>query len=393
MPVLKTSALRLSDIAPAVIQSEIRAMSVECDRVGGINLAQGICDTELPLPVANGAIAAIHAGHNIYTRLDGIATLRHSISEKLQQYNGITADPDTQVLVTNGATGALYASLLALLNPGDEVIVFEPFYGYHVSTLISLRIQPVIVPLTQPNWQLDLDALRSAITPRTRAIIVNTPSNPSGKIFTQAECEAVADIALQHDLFVFTDEIYEYFLFDGNRHISLATLPGMAERTITISGLSKTFSITGWRIGYLAADPQWISAIGYFHDLTYVCAPAPFQFGAAEGLRQLQNSSFYTELSTEYQQKRDQLCAALSDSGLTPSIPDGAYYVLADASRIAGDTAREKARTLLGVTGVAAVAGSAFFTKGRGENILRFCFGKKPEDLDRACAALRSISI
>ena len=391
MPALKISALRLSDIAPAVIQSEIRAMSVECDRVGGINLAQGICDTELPLPVANGAIDAIHAGHNIYTRLDGIATLRQSISEKLQQYNGISADPDTQVLVTNGATGALYASLLALLNPGDEVIVFEPFYGYHVSTLISLRIQPVIVPLTQPNWQLDLDALRNAITPRTRAIIVNTPSNPSGKIFTQAECQAVADIALQQDLFVFTDEIYEYFLFDGNRHISLATLPGMAERTITISGLSKTFSITGWRIGYLAADAQWISAIGYFHDLTYVCSPAPLQYGAAEGLRQLQNSAFYTSLSTEYQLKRDQLCAALSDSGLTPSIPDGAYYVLADASRIAGATAREKARTLLATTGVAAVAGSAFFTNGRGENILRFCFGKKPADLDQACAALRSI--
>ena len=391
MPALKISALRLSDIAPAVIQSEIRAMSVECDRVGGINLAQGICDTELPLPVANGAIDAIHAGHNIYTRLDGIATLRQSISEKLQQYNGISADPDTQVLVTNGATGALYASLLALLNPGDEVIVFEPFYGYHVSTLISLRIQPVIVPLTQPNWQLDLDALRNAITPRTRAIIVNTPSNPSGKIFTQAECQAVADIALQQDLFVFTDEIYEYFLFDGNRHISLATLPGMAERTITISGLSKTFSITGWRIGYLAADAQWISAIGYFHDLTYVCSPAPLQYGAAEGLRQLQNSAFYTSLSTEYQLKRDQLCAALSDSGLTPSIPDGAYYVLADASRIAGATAREKARTLLATTGVAAVAGSAFFTNGRGENILRFCFGKKPEDLDQACTALRSM--
>jgi aminotransferase len=391
MPALKTSTLRLSDIAPTIIQSEIRAMSVECGRVGGINLAQGICDTELPLPVANGAIDAIHAGHNIYTRLDGIATLRRSISDKLQQYNGIAADPESQILVTNGATGALYASLLALLNPQDEVIVFKPFYGYHVSTLISLRIQPVIVPLRQPDWQLDLDALRRAITPRTRAIIVNTPSNPSGKVFTHVECEALADIAIQHDLFVFTDEIYEYFLFDGNCHISLATLPGMAERTITISGLSKTFSITGWRVGYLAADAPWISAIGYFHDLTYVCSPAPLQYGAAEGLRQLQNSAFYSSLSTEYQLKRDQLCGALADSGLTPSIPGGAYYVLADASRIGGSTSREKARTLLAATGVAAVAGSAFFTNGRGENILRFCFGKKPEDLDQACEALRSI--
>jgi len=391
MPTLSTANLRLSEIAPAIIQSEIRSMSVECDRVGGINMAQGICDTELPSPVADGAIDAIQTGHNIYTRLDGIATLRHAISAKLQQYNGISADPDTQVLVTNGATGALYAALLALLNPGDEVILFEPFYGYHVNTLLSLRMQPVIVQLTQPDWQLDLDAVRRAITPRTRAIIVNTPSNPSGKVFTLAECEGLAALSIEHDLFVITDEIYEYFLFDGNRHISLATLPGMAERTITISGLSKTFSITGWRVGYLAADARWISAIGYFHDLTYVCSPAPLQYGAAAGLRQLQDSAYYTELSTVYQEKRDQICAALADAGLAPSIPGGAYYVLADATRIAGSTAREKARTLLATTGVAAVAGSAFFAQARGENTLRFCFGKKPEDLDKACTALRAL--
>jgi aminotransferase len=391
MPTLSTANLRLSEIAPAIIQSEIRAMSVECDRVGGINMAQGICDTELPSPVADGAIDAIQEGHNTYTRLDGIATLRHAISAKLQQYNGITADPDTQVLVTNGATGALYTSLLALLDPGDEVVLFEPFYSYHVNTLLSLRMQPVIIPLTQPDWRLDLNAVRKAITPRTRAIIVNTPSNPSGKVFTLAECEAIAAVAIEHDLFVITDEIYEYFLFDGNRHISLATLPGMAERTITISGLSKVFSITGWRVGYLAADARWISAIGYFHDLTYVCSPAPLQYGAAAGLRQLQDSAFYTELSAVYQEKRDQICTALADAGLTPSIPGGAYYVLADATRIAGGTAREKALKLLAATGVAAVSGSAFFTKGRGENTLRFCFGKKPEDLERACAALRTL--
>jgi len=385
-----SSQLRLSTISPLIVQSEIRAMSVECDRVGGVNLAQGVCDTDLPSCVAEAAIKAIRQGYNIYTRLDGIEVLRRAISSKLDRYNGISADPDTEILVTAGATGALYAASLALLNPGDEVIVFEPFYGYHLFTLMSLRIQPVAVPLTAPEWKLDLDVLRRAITPRTRAVIVNTPSNPSGKVFHLEELQAIADLAIQHDLFVFTDEIYEYFLFGGTRHISLATLPGMAERTITISGLSKTFSITGWRIGYLAASRQWVPSIGYFHDLTYVCSPAPLQHGAAAGLLELPES-FYNELSTEYQQKRDQLCSALTDAGLTPSIPEGAYYVLADCSRVEGETAHKKARNLLAATGVAAVAGSAFFTQGKGESILRFCFGKKPEALDRACAALRSL--
>jgi aminotransferase len=389
MPIA-SSQLRLSNIAPLIIQSEIRAMSVECDLVGGVNLAQGVCDTDLPSPVAEAAIDAIRQGHNIYMRLDGIQLLRRAIGGRLESYNGIVADPDSEILVTSGATGALYATCLALLNPGDEVIVFEPFYGYHLNTLLSLRIQPIIVPLPAPAWELDLDALRKAISPRTRAIIVNTPCNPSGKVFNLDELQAIANLSLEHDLFVFTDEIYEYFLFDGMRHISLATLPGMAERTITVSGLSKTFSITGWRIGYLAASRQWVPTIGYFHDLTYVCSPAPLQYGAAAGLLSLPES-FYKELAIDYQQKRDQLCAALGDAGLTPSIPQGAYYVLADASRIEGKTASEKARRLLAATGVAAVAGSAFFTQGRGENLLRFCFGKKPEALDKACAALRSL--
>ena len=389
MPIA-SSQLRLSNISPLIIQSEIRAMSVECDRVGGVNLAQGVCDTDLPSPVAEAAIDAIRQGHNIYTRLDGIELLRRAISARLESYNGIVADPDSEILVTSGATGAFYAASLALLDPGDEVIIFEPFYGYHLNTLLSLRIQPVIVSLPAPGWELDLDTLRKAITSRTRAIIVNTPCNPSGKVFNIEELQVIANLSIEHDLFVFTDEIYEYFLFERARHISLATLPGMAERTVTISGLSKTFSITGWRIGYLAASRQWAPTIGYFHDLTYVCSPAPFQYGAAAGLLSLPDS-FYRELATDYQQKRDQLCGALSDAGLTPSIPQGAYYVLADASRIEGKTASEKARRLLAATGVATVAGSAFFTQGRGENLLRFCFGKKPEALDRACAALRSL--
>jgi aminotransferase len=355
-----------------------------------VNLAQGVCDTELPPLVAEAAIDAIHAGLNTYTRLDGIAPLREAIAGKLAAYNGIQADPETEILVTAGATGALYTACLALLDPGDEVILFEPLYGYHWSTLLSLRAVPVAVPLSAPDWQLDVERLKKSVTPRTRAIIVNTPSNPCGKVFSLGELEAIAELALEHDLFVFTDEIYEYFLFDGRRHVSLATLSGMAERTITISGLSKTFSMTGWRVGYLTAGRKWIPTIGYFNDLVYICAPGPMQYGAAAGMVGL-SRPFYEALALEYQQKRDQLCAALNDAGLTPAVPEGAYYILADASRIPGETAAIKARRLLADTGVAAVAGSAFFVDGGGENLLRFCFGKRPDALDRACAALRSL--
>jgi aminotransferase len=389
---IATEKLRLSEISPRIMQSEIRSMTVECDRIGGVNLAQGVCDTEVPSAVVENAIQAIHDGHNIYTRLDGITPLRQAIARKLAHYNGINVDPESEVLVTSGATGALYATCLALLDPGDEVVLFEPFYGYHVNTLLSLRIQPKPVPLAMHTWEIDFDALRSAITPRTRAIIINSPSNPCGKVFTRAELEQIAALAEEHDLFILTDEIYEYFLFDGAEHVSPGSLPGMAERTITISGLSKTFSITGWRIGYLAGDKRWLGSIGYFHDLTYVCAPSPFQYGSSAGLVEL-TDTFYAEMATEYQAKRDLLCGALQDAGFTPSIPRGAYYVLADVSAVPGATAREKARNLLKETGVAAVAGTAFFTGGRGEDILRFCFAKRDEDLQRACDLLRSYRI
>ena len=386
---IATEKLRLSEISPRIMQSEIRSMTVECDRIGGVNLAQGVCDTEVPSSVVENAIKAIHDGHNIYTRLVGITPLRQAIARKLAHYTGITVDPDSEVLVTSGATGALYATCLALFDPGDEVVLFEPFYGYHVNTLLSLRIQPKAVAMAMHTWEIDFDALLAAITPRTRAIIVNSPSNPCGKVFTRAELEQIAALAEEHDLFILTDEIYEYFLFDGTEHVSPGSLPGMAERTITISGLSKTFSITGWRIGYLAGDKRWLGSIGYFHDLTYVCAPSPFQYGSSAGLVEL-TDTFYAEMAAEYQAKRDLLCGALQDAGFTPSIPRGAYYVLADVRSVPGATAKEKARNLLKETGVAAVAGTAFFTGGRGEDILRFCFAKRDEDLKRACDALRN---
>jgi aminotransferase len=385
------SRLALSQLAPGTVQSEIRAMSTACEQMGGINLAQGVCDTPVPAPVEEAAIQAIRDGHNIYTRLDGIGRLRSAISAKQKRDYGLLYDAETEVLVASGATGGLHAAAMALLNPGDEVLLFEPFYGYHVSTLKSMRVNPVLVPLAAPHWVLDTDALHAAITPKTRAILLNTPSNPGGKVFSLSELEAVAEVCRQHDLFLFTDEIYEYFVYDGLRHISPATLDGMRERTVVISGFSKTFSVTGWRLGYVTADKKWMGALSYFHDLTYVCAPSALQHGAAAGLEQLP-PSFYAELAASHQSKRARILSALTAAGLTPTTPSGAYYVLADATNLPGKTAAEKARMLLAATGVASVAGSAFFRPGRGENLLRFCFAKKDHDLDEACERLRQLA-
>jgi aminotransferase len=365
-------------------------MTTECDRMGGINLAQGVCDTPVPSVVEAAAAQAMRDGQNIYTRCDGIARLREAIAAKQQRDYGLGYDFDREVLVASGATAGLHAAAMALLNPGDEVLVFEPFYGYHVNTLKSLRVNPVLVALAEPDFHLDVDELRAAVTPRTRAVLVNTPANPSGKIFSQSELEQVAELCRQHDLFLITDEIYEYFVYDGARHICPATLPGMRERTVVISGFSQTFSITGWRIGYAVADARWMPAMAHFHDLTYVCAPAPLQVGAAAGLEQLP-TSFYTQLAADYQAKRGKMASALEDAGMKPTAPAGAYYIMADVERLPGKTAAEKARHLLRSTGVAAVAGSAFFRPGRGENLLRFCFAKQDAELDEACARLRKL--
>jgi aminotransferase len=384
------SRLALSALAPETLQSEIRAMTVECDRIGGINLAQGVCDTPVPAVVEAAAIQAIRDGQNIYTRCDGIARLREAIAAKQMRDYGLHYEPENEVLVASGATAGLHAAAMALLNPGDEVLVFEPFYGYHVHTFKSLRIDPVLVALAEPDWELDVDAMRAAVTPRTRAILLNTPANPTGKIFTGPELEAVAQLCIERDLFLITDEIYEYFVYDGARHICPATLPGMRERTIVLSGFSKTYSITGWRVGYATADKRWMPAMGHFHDLTYVCSPAPLQVGCAAGLEQLP-SSFYTQLAADHQSKRQRLLAALTDAGMEPSVPAGAYYIMASVERLPGKTAAEKARHLLRATGVAAVAGTAFFRPGRGENLLRFCFAKQDAELDEACERLRKL--
>lgn len=385
-------SLKLSTRHEWVMQSEIRNMSIECDRIGGINLSQGVCDTEIPLPVRREAQEAIENGVNTYTHYAGLPELREAIAIKQKKFTGMNVNPETEIIVSAGATGALYCACMALLNSGDEVIVFEPFYGYHISTLVATGAVPVYVRMSPPDWSFLMADLESVVTSRTRGIIINTPANPSGKIFTEAELKQLADFAAKHDLFVFTDEIYEHFLYDGRIHIPPATLPGMWERTITISGLSKTFSITGWRIGYSICDARWAQTIGYFSDLVYVCAPAPLQTGVAKGLLTLE-TSYYKNLSNEYAKKRDIICNGLSMAGLTPNIPQGAYYVLADISSLPGKNSKERAMYLLRETGVACVPGKAFYHDDSGESLARFCYAKEDfvlEDAGNRLAKLKS---
>lgn len=384
-------SIGLSRRSAHIEQAEIRSMSIECERMGGINLAQGVCDTSVPVPVREEAHRGIEEGVNSYTRFDGLAQLREAIAEKISSFNGIQANPETDIIVSAGSTGAFYCACLALLDPGDEVILFEPYYGYHINTLLAVEAQPRYVRLHPPQWSFLREDLEAAVTPRTKAILVNTPANPSGKVFTRSELQMLAEFATRHDLFVFTDEIYEHFIYDGRSHISPASIEGLADRTITISGFSKTLSITGWRIGYSVSAPQWAQRIGYMNDLVYVCAPAPLQYGVALGLPRL-NSAFYHGLTDEYSRKRQKLCRALTQAGLNPFTPQGAYYVLADVSSLPGSSSKDKAMFLLKETGVASVPGDAFFQSAEGKNIVRFCFAKPDDVLDEACRRLESMS-
>ena len=380
--------LSVSARAMEIVQSDIRSMSVECDKVGGINLSQGVCDLALPSPVRSGAEAALRGGLNHYSRHDGIKELRTAISEKLLRHNGMQTDPEKNIVVSCGSTGAFYCACLGLLNPGDEIIIFEPYYGYHVNTLMAARLVPKFVKLNAPDWTFNFRELEKAITPRTKGIMINTPVNPCGKVFSEEELEYIADLAIKHDFFIFTDEIYEYFVYNGKRHISPGSIKRTRNRTITISGYSKTFSITGWRIGYAVADVKWAKIIGYMNDLIYVCAPTPLQAGVAKGITELPDS-FYSGLCSLYYKKREKICSALTVAGLKPYVPEGAYYVLADVSGVPGKTSKDKALRILKKTGVACVPGSAFYHDKGGENLVRFCFAKDDKELNEASKRLR----
>lgn len=373
-------------------QSYIRKMTRECDRVGGINLGQGVCDLPTPTEILEAAASTIRADKmSTYGKFEGIDPLREAIAKKATEFNKIpNVDANSEIVVTIGATGALNCIVQAIFNPGDEVIIFQPYYGYHLNTMLVGGLVPKFVELTPPEWELSREALEAVVTDKTRAIIFSSPTNPSGKVYTRDELKLIGDFCKDHDLLAITDEIYEHIVSEGHEHVSLASLPGMKERTLTISGFSKTFSITGWRLGYVIAPAHLAEPIGLVNDLFYVCAPTPLQYGVAVGLAEIP-ASYYVEMASDYQKKRDLFCDALKDAGLTPHVPDGAYYVLADITRLGFDDDREAAMHILETVGVASVPGSSFFTSKTGKGLTRFCYAKDWKTLEDACVRIRRL--
>jgi aminotransferase len=378
---------QISDRLRGLVQSDIRRMSRECERVGGINLGQGICDLPTIPELVDGACDAIRSNKATYSKFEGIDPLREKIARKIERFNGFKVDPATEVIVTVGSTGGFAAATLATLNAGDEVILFEPYYGYHLNTLRVLGIVPKFVPLLAPDWSIDFDALRAAFGPKTRGIVVCTPSNPCGKVFTRDEMEKTGALCREFGAWAYTDEIYEYIVYDGRRHVSMASIESCRDLTITISGFSKTFSVTGWRIGYVAVDARVASSIGLVNDLFYVCAPTPLQWGIARALEI--GDDYYTDLAADYQKKRDMLADSLREAGFEPSVPQGAYYMLAKIPDDFRDD-REAAQALLETSRVASVPGSAFFASETGKRMLRFCFAKDFASLEEACNRIRA---
>ena len=377
MPALRTATFT---------ESVIREMTRVAAQHGAINLAQGFPDFPMPGAMKEAACAAINGDVNQYAITWGASALRLAIAEKYQRWYDMTVDPEREITVTCGATEAMAAVFLALLDPGDEVIVFEPFYENYGPDAILAGAKPVFVPLEWPDWQFDAERLRAAFTDRTRAIIVNTPHNPSGKVFSREELGLVADLCIGNDVWAFTDEIYEHILYAGSHHV-LATFPGMRERTVTISGLSKTFSCTGWRLGYAIAPAEESVAIRKVHDFLTVGAPAPLQQAAAVGMAF--DAAYYNHMALEYRARRELLCSALREAGFGFTAPDGAYYVLADYSTMSDADDTTFALWLTREAGVATVPGSSFHAPGAAApRYVRFAFCKKPETLEAAAERL-----
>ena len=370
-------------------ESVIREMTRVASETGAINLAQGFPDFPMPAPMKDAACAAIQGDMNQYAVTWGTPALRLAIAEKYRRWYGMEVEPDTEVTVTCGATEAMAAVFLALCDPGDEVIVLEPFYENYGPDAILADARPVFVPLEPPDWRLDPERLRRAFGPRTRAIVVNTPHNPTGRVLTREEMGLIAELCVEHDAWAITDEIYEHIRYAGNHH-SIATWPGMRERTVTISGLSKTFSCTGWRVGYAIAPPALTGAIRKVHDFLTVGAPAPLQAAGAVGLAF--DAEYYNHMALDYRARRDLMCAALTEAGFTFSVPEGAYYVLAGFSAISDQSDTDFARWLAREGGVATVPGSSFFHKrALGRGYVRFAFCKQLETLERAAERLAGL--
>jgi len=385
----------LANLTENFTESVIREMTRICDVRGGYNLAQGFPDFDAPREIKQAAIQAIQDGYNQYPVTFGEPELREAIAAKVWRYNGIRCAPETDITVTCGATEAMIATLKAVVNPGDEIIIFEPFYENYGPDAILSGAQPRFVSLRPPDWQYDPAELAAAFNRHTKAVIINTPNNPTGKVFSLKELEEISQLCLKWDCLAITDEIYEHILYDGARHVSIASIKGMAARTVTINSISKTYSLTGWRVGWAIAPAPITSRIRKVHDFLTVGAPTPLQHAAAFALSL--PDTYYEQLQTRYQQARDLLFATLQEAGFDVSLPQGSYYLIAGTERLRGRMGAADdfsfSLKLIDLAGVASVPGSSFYAHPeKGKTQVRFAFCKRIETLEKVRVNLKRLA-
>jgi len=377
-----------SNRASKFTESVIREMTRICLKHQGVNLAQGFPDFPAPSEIKEAAMEAIQRDFNQYAVTWGTPNLRQAIAEKFAWYNGVTIDPDREITVCCGSTEAMISSLMAIVNPGEEVIVFEPFYENYGPDTILCDARPHFITLHEPDWHFDEKELAKAFNNKTKAIIINTPNNPTGKVFFHEELQFIADLCLKWGAIAVTDEIYEHILYDRAKHISIASLPGMRDRTITINSISKTYSLTGWRVGWAIASSPLTASIRKVHDFLTVGAPHPLQEAAATALRM--DRSYYQTLAREYQERRDFLARVLEEAEFKIYSPNGAYYIMTDVGHFGFSDDMTFALYLVEKAGVATVPGSSFYSHSSlGATKVRFCFPKKRETLEQAAERLR----
>jgi aminotransferase len=371
------------------------------DEAGSVNLSQGLPDYDPPPEVLETAVRAIRSGDNQYTFPFGTPAFRQAVTERYARYNHIAADPETEVTITCGVSEAVMSAILALTEPGDEAVILEPWYENYVPACLMAGVQPQFVPLCEPAYSVDPDELRAAFGERTRLILINTPQNPTGRVFSRAELETIAELCCEYDVIAVTDEIYDQILYDGREHVSIGSLEGMRERTVTISGLGKTYAVTGWRVGWAIAAPSLTAVIRKVHDYLTICAPAPFQAAGVVALGLPE--AYYEELRTQYATRRSLLLGALDAAGMPYRKPEGAYYVMADLSGVDWDqdafsrpawTAdRAFAEYMARQVGVAVVPGSSFYASpSGGTSRVRFNFAKRERTLREAAGRLQRLA-
>jgi aspartate/methionine/tyrosine aminotransferase len=365
-------------------ESVIRETSRLAARYNAINLGQGMPDFDPPQELKDAACQAVQDGYNQYAVTWGIAPLRQAIADKMQRFNQLPwVDADDHITVCCGATECMMATMLALIDPGDEVVIFQPYYENYGPDALLTGAQPKWISMKPPHWTFDPDELRAAFSDKTKAVILNTPNNPTGKVFTREELQLIADLCIKHNAFALSDEIYEYIQFTDRPHISIASLPGMAERTVTISGLSKTYSVTGWRLGYCVAPKEVTLGIRKAHDFLTVGAPHPLQVAGAVALKM--SDSYYAKLRADYHRRRELFLPYLREAGFTFDTPEGAYYVMTDITGLGGTNDVEFVRKMVETVGVAGVPGSSFYhPKSLGHTKVRFMFAKKDDTLHAA---------